>query len=125
MANKPLNLNPGRQYPLVAEQAFDFTHVADSGVPVKILRLPRGATILSGTLSVTTAFGGALALGPAGTPAMYGSLAGAVGNVALTPTFKANEASELFLTPAAASTAGKGVLRVTYVITDRANEVQP
>ena len=39
MANKKLTLNPGRQYPLVATQAFTFENVSESGVAVVLAKL--------------------------------------------------------------------------------------
>ena len=45
MANKKLTLNPGRQYPLVAMQAFTFENVSESGVAVPLAKLPRGAVV--------------------------------------------------------------------------------
>ena len=128
MANKKLPLNPGRQYPLVLTQKFTFEHMADAGVAVKIASLPRGAVVLSGTLNVTTAFGATnkIALGFAGAATTHGDIdVATTGLKSLTVTGEPSDKVDLFATPNNALTAGAGVLTLTYVIVDRANEAQP
>lgn len=128
MANAKLTLNPGRQYPLVLTQAFTFANVADAGVAVKVASLPRGAVILSGSLNVTTAFGAGnkIAIGFAGAATAHGDLDVATAGIKnLTVTGTASDKVDLIATPNNALTAGAGVLTLTYVIVDRANEAQP
>ena len=128
MANKKLTLNPGRQYPLVATQAFTFENVSESGVAVVLAKLPRGAVIVDGTVNVTTGFGAGatLKLGFTGTGTAHGTIdvsAAAIKPITLTGT--PSDKTELIATPGGAYTAGAATLYLTYVITDRANEAQP
>ena len=128
MANKKLTLNPGRQYPLVAMQAFTFENVSESGVAVPLAKLPRGAVVVGGTVNVTTGFGAGatLKLGFAGADALHGTIdVSAVGVKPVTATGVASDKTELIATPGGAYTAGAATLHLTYVITDRANEAQP
>ena len=127
MPNKKLILNAGRQWPLYAEQVIDFDHLAEAGVAVKVLSIPRNATIIAGDfLTVTPFAGGTIKVGTKGTPDAYGSPAvAAVGKKPLTLTDAPVGEAALFITPSAAMTAGKGILRIGYLIADRANEAQP
>lgn len=128
MANKPLHLNPGRQYPLVLSQAFTFEHLADAGTPVVVARLPRGAVVLSGSVVIGTAFGAGatIKLGFAGADAAHGTIdVAAAGVKNVTVTGAASDKTELIATPGAALTAGAATLHLTYIIADRANEAQP
>lgn len=128
MANKPLALNPGRQYPLVASQAFTFENLSEAAVAVVLAKLPRGALILSGSLNVTTAFGAGatIKLGFAGADTAHGTIdVATVGIKPITLTGVASDKTALIGTPGGAYTAGAATLHLTYIIGDRANEVQP
>ena len=121
-----IKLNPGRQYPLVLEQAFTANDL-DGTNAVVAAKLPRDAIILRGYISVTKAFSaGTIGVGVAGAATAYGSLNTAtLGIKALTATGTPVGASELKLTPSAALTGGGATLVVEYIIAGRANEAQP
>ena len=114
-----IKLNPGRQYPLVLEQAFTADDLDGTNAVVAI--------ILRGHISVTKAFSaGTIGVGVTGAATAYGSLnTAAPGIKALTATGTPVGASELKLTPSAALTGGEATLVVEYIIAGRANEAQP
>ena len=124
-AAKKLVLNAGRQYPLVLEQAFTHENL-DGTLATLIAKVPRNGVITAGSVHVTTAFGtGAkLCIGTAADDDAYGELdVATVGTKALVPTNAEIGAGELYAKAPTAVTAGAGVLRITYFMTGRANEV--
>lgn len=128
MANTPLTLNHGRQYPLVVSQSFTFANVADAGVAASIAKLPRGAVILDAKLVITAGFGAGstLAFGTPTSGAAYGTIdVSAPAVKPLTITGVASDQTTLTATPNAALTAGAATLYLTYVVGGRANEAQP
>lgn len=133
MANAKLNPVSGRQYPLVAEVAFDYTQLADTGVAVPAVNLPYGAVVIGGGVVVETAFNTAtsavLDVGDAASGNRYKDDVNlkTVGYTALVPTGYVSDGAPLKLTPTlvgAAATAGKGRLIVMYAIKGRAHEAQ-
>ena len=97
-----------------------------------IINLPPGAVVLAGELSVTTAFDGttyALIVGDSASTNRYLSTADrkAAGRTALVPTgyVSLGEPIRLTVTPTGTTTAGAGTIRIQYIVTGRANEVQP
>lgn len=134
MANKALTLNRGRQNRLVAEQAFTFENLADTGVGVVAVKLPVGAVVIGGGVVVDTAFNTAtsavLDVGDATTANRYKDDVDlkTAGYTALVPTGYVSDGSDIVVTPAlvgTAATAGAGRLVVEYYIQGRAQEVQP
>ena len=132
MANAPLSLNPGRQYPLVAEQVITAAKMNESGVAVKAITLPTGAVVVGGAVAVDTAFDAATAVldvGDAGSANRYKNDVNiaATGYTALVPTGYVSDGSPITVTPvfADAVTVGSLRLQVHYVIGGRANEAQP
>lgn len=132
MANAPLPLNPGRQYPLVAEQVITAAKMNESGVAVKAITLPTGAVVVGGAVAVDTAFDAATAVldvGDAGSANRYKNdvNVAATGYTALVPTGYVSDGSPITVTPvfADAVTVGSLRLQVHYVIGGRANEAQP
>ena len=91
-----IKLNPGRQYPLVLEQAFTADDL-DGTNAVVAAKLPRDAIILRGHISVTKAFSaGTIGVGVTGAATAYGSPNTAtLGIKALTATGTPVGASEL------------------------------
>lgn len=133
MPNATLRLNSGRQYPLVAIQEFDYTHVADNVVQVQMAKLPVGAVVIGGELIVDVAWNtgtsATLSVGDAGNGARYGSALDlkTTGRKALTPTGYVSDGAEVMATPVlsgTAATAGKARLILQYVIGGRAHEAQ-
>jgi hypothetical protein len=134
MPNAKLNLDVGRQKALFAEVAFDFSHVQDNGVAVPAVKLPYGAQIVGGAVTVDTAFnpGTSLVLdvGDSTVANRYindANLA-SVGRTPLGITGFVSDGSAIQIVPVlvgAAPTQGKARLLVTYVIKGRAEEVQP
>ena len=129
MANKKLMLNPGRQYPLVLEQSFTYEEIADAGVAVKVGSLPANAVVLSGFITTTTPFGAGktVNVGVTGAPTALGAAldVAANGMDPLVTTGAIVAGKDIFVTPVAAMTVGAATLYVTYVLKDRANEVNP
>lgn len=133
MPNATLRLNPGRQYPLVAIQEFDYTHVADNIVQVQMVKLPVGAVVTGGELIVDTAWNtgtsASLSIGDTTNGARYGATLDlkTTGRKALTPTGYVSDGAEVMATPVlsgTAATAGKARLILQYVIGGRAHEAQ-
>lgn len=139
MANKALKLNSGRQYPLVAEVAFGFENVTDTGVAVPAVKLPIGAQVIGGSVVIDTAFnfvlgtGGSAVLdvGDSAVDTRYANDVNlvAAGRTALVPTGFVANGEDIAIKPVlttitTAATAGKGRLVVEYVMANRANEVQ-
>lgn len=130
MANTPLKLANGRQYPLFAEVTIDVANMNESGVAITAIKLPYGAQIIDGAVITETGFDAAtatLAVGDAATPNRYGTAnIAAVGRVALTPTGFVSDGGDLTVTPTFADpvTMGKVRVQVQYVISNRAHEVQ-
>lgn len=133
MANQSIKPANARQYPLFAEQSFDFTQLADTAVPVTAIKLPYGAQIIGGAVIVDTAFNtgtsAVLDVGDATTGNRYKNDVDlkAVGLTALVPTGYVSDGAELLVTPVlvgGAATAGKVRVQVQYVIAGRAHEVQ-
>lgn len=134
MPNAKLTLDVGRQKSLHAEITFDYTHIADNGVAVPAIKLPYGAQVVGGALTVDTAFNPgtslALAVGDAVTGTRYAAAVDlkTVARTALTLTSFVSDGNPVLVTPTlvgAAATAGKARLQVSYIIKNRAEEVQP
>lgn len=128
MANKALPLNTERQYPLIAMQEFTFEHIADAGVAVPILKLPRGARVLRGQLIATTGFTATstIKIGTLASDARFGTIdATAAGVDNLTIPADTVEDTTFYAKPSIAMLAGAATLWVEYVIPGRGNEVQP
>jgi hypothetical protein len=134
MANETLKLEAGRQYPLYAQQSFDYTNLSETGVAVPAVNLPDDAVVVGGMVVVDTAFNTATSAvvdaGDAGDANRYLNDADlkAVGAYPLVPTGEKNVTAGVTLTPTlvgAAATQGAGRLIVAYILTGRANEVQP
>lgn len=96
-----------------------------------IINLPPGAVVVGGELEVGTAFDGstyALIVGDSASTNRYLSTADrkAAGRTALVPTgyVSLGEAIRLTVTPTGTTTAGAGTIRIQYIVTGRANEVQ-
>ena len=113
-----------------AELAFGKTNIVSTAFDV--INLPAGAVILAGSLTVETAFDTAsysVAVGDAVTPARYLAAADrkALGVTALVPTGYRGEGENIRVTIVNADvcTTGKATLRVQYITTGRANEVNP
>lgn len=126
-AATPLVLNTGRQYPLVLQQSFTFANL-DGALQTLIAKIPRNAVITAGNLQVSTAFGAGstLSFGTAASATAYGTIDTATtGAKALTLTGAEVGAADLFVKASGTLTAGAATLYLTYVLTDRANEVQP
>lgn len=133
MPNATLRLNSGRQYPLVAIQEFDYTHVADNVVQVQLAKLPVGAVVTGGELIVDTAWNtgtsASLSIGDTASGTRYGATLDlkTTGRKALTPTGYVSDGAEVMATPVlsgTAATAGKARLILQYVISGRAHEAQ-
>lgn len=132
MANAPLSLNPGRQYPLVDEQVITAAELNETGVAVKAIRLPVGAVVVGGAVVVDTAFDAATAVldvGDVGSANRYKNDVNiaATGYTALVPTGYVSDGSPITITPvyADAVTVGRLRLQVHYIVGGRANEAQP
>jgi hypothetical protein len=136
----------GAQYVMETEFVFNFdnTMVSVAGAEVDfgktnivstafdVINLPAGAVILAGSLTVETAFDTAsysVAVGDSGNAARYLAAADrkALGVTALVPTGYRGDGENLRVTiiNADVCTVGKATLRVQYITTGRANEVNP
>ena len=132
MANAPLKLANGRQYVMMAEQVITVAEMNESTVPVTCIKLPYGAVVVGGAVITDVAFDAATAtvdVGDATTGNRYlndGTIA-ALGRVALVPTGYVSDGADIRITPTFADevTVGKIRVQVQYVITGRAQEVQP
>lgn len=134
MANATLTLNAGRQYVLAVEVAFDYTHIADTGVAVTAVKLPVNSEVVGGALIVDTAFdpGTSLVLdiGDSGSANRYGNDIDleVAARTALTLTgYKNTSGLDMIITPTLVSTApteGAARLLVEYIIVGRAHEAQ-
>jgi hypothetical protein len=133
MPNVALKPSTARQYVLSAEVEFDFTNIADTGVPVTAVKLPFGAQVVGGALIVdtvwTTTGAATLAVGDAASGTRYAASTNlkAAARTALTLTGYVSDGSDIVITPTLADTAaaaGKARLVVEYVIAGRAQEVQ-
>lgn len=118
--------------PIVGTNEVDFgkTNIAATVVPA--INLPQGAVVVGGSLTVETGFDTAsytVSVGDSGNAARYLAAADrkAAAQTALVPTGYRGEGENLTMTITNADvcTAGKATLRVLYVITGRANEVNP
>lgn len=132
MANATLKLNPGRQYPLVAEVTITAAEMNESGVAVAAINLPAGAVVTGGAAIVDTAFDAATAtlnIGDATTANRYKANVNiaTAGLTALVPTGYVSNGAPIAVVPtfADAVTVGSLRLQVTYVMGGRANEAQP
>ncbi len=129
----------GRQYPLYSKVDFTFE---DLGTPVtastilEAAGIPTGARIISGNLVVTTAWVGPAAatvdVGDGDDTDRYSSSPldlKSTGRKPLTITgfeYAGQDAIDLdLIQTTSVSTAGVGYLEFSYVIDERANEVQP
>ena len=132
MANAPLKLANGRQYVMMAEQVITAAEMNESTVPVAAVKLPYGAVVVGGAVIVDTGFDAATAtidVGDSTTGNRYlndGNIA-AAGVRTLVPTGYVSDGAEITVTPTFADAVTEGSIRVQvqYVITGRAQEVQP
>lgn len=129
MAILAKDMNHGRQYPLVASQAFDYTEL-ESGVGVDAVKLPDGARVIGGAVVIESAFDATVTagIGDAGSATRYAAAVAldATGLTALTPTgFKVSGDNFVTITASGAVTQGAGYLEVHYVMDGRSNEVVP
>ena len=130
MAILAKDMNHGRQYPLVATQAFDYTEL-ESGVGVNAVKLPDGARVIGGAVYITSAFDATrtIDVGDATVPDRYSATpvdAAAAGRTALDITgFKVSGDNEVQLTVSGAVTQGAGYIEVQYIMDGRSNEVVP
>jgi hypothetical protein len=136
----------GAQFTMEAEFAFNFddTMKNTSGVAVdfgllntaattfNVINLPMGAVVLSGSLTVETAFDAAsyaVVVGDSAVANRYLATADrkAAGVTPLVPTgYKGDgENISIGITCADVCTAGRAVLRLTYITTGRINEQNP
>jgi len=113
-----------------ATKDFGLTNIAATSFD--IINVPEGAVILGGSLTVDTAFDTAsyaVVIGDSVVANRYLATADRKGaaHTALTPTGyrTAGENIRIGITNADVCTAGKGVVRIQYAITGRANEVVP
>lgn len=131
--NKALSLDVGRQSILSASIAFDFQHIADTGVAVKAINLPYGAVVQSGRVIVDTAFDNAtsavLDVGDAVVANRYKNDVNlkVAGVTELVPTGYTSDGGAVLITPVlvGAGTVGAARLIVNYTIAGRAGETQP
>lgn len=134
------------QYPLSADFTFNFDdtmmdkdgNIKDfktvgTSIVADVIPLPPGATVISGHVVTGTAVDGSTAynisIGDSGSATRYLGATDkmAAGLTALVPTGFVGAGENLRLTvapTAAAATAGKVTIRVTYVIAGRTSEVQ-
>ncbi len=132
MPNAILKPVAGRQYPLHAEVAFDFTQINDTAVAVPAIKLPYGAQIISGAVIVDVAFNAAtssvLDVGDSTTPNRYVNDVNlkVVGRTPLVPTGYVSDGADLQILPVTSgtNTAGSGRVQIQYVIANRAHEAQ-
>lgn len=132
MANAALKLANGRQYVLMAEQVITAAEMNESGVAITAVKLPYDAVVVGGAVIVDTGFDAATAtidVGDATVGNRYlndGNIA-AAGVRALVPTGFKSDGAEITVTPTFADPVTVGSIRVQvqYVITGRAQEVQP
>jgi len=130
--------NADRQYPLVAKVSFTYADFTGStGVGLTALDMPGSARIIGGALNITTVFDSATSdtidVGDGTTAARYLAALDvtALGRTVLVPDQLDNDTSgtsAVFLEwtgVGAVPSAGAGFLEVEYVMSDRANEVQP
>jgi len=122
----------GRQWPLTAK--VDFTFADADGVSVELVDIPGGAVVTGGSVVIVNAWDSStsavLDLGDKTTGDRYVSNldAKATGGTAVVPAgaaFTVTDAVVLNITNTGAPTVGDGYVIVSYVLNDRANEVQP
>ena len=122
----------GRQWPLTAK--VDFTFEDADGVSVELVDIPGGAVVSGGAVVIVNAFDSAtsavLDLGDKTTGDKYVSNLDAkvVGGTAIVPAgapFTVTDAVVLNITNTGTPTVGDGYVLVSYVLSGRANEVQP
>ena len=113
-----------------AELDFGKTNIVSTAFDV--INLPAGAVVLAGSLTGETAFDTAsysVSVGDSVTPARYLAAADrkALGVTNLVPTGYRGEGENIRVTIVNADvcTTGKATLRVQYITTGRANEVNP
>lgn len=127
--------NPGRQSPITAVVELSYSDLP-TGVAVKAVRLPAGAVVIGGGLKTVTADNGGTSVvvdvgdsasgsayindHNAKTAALFTALATKLGAEYAT----ADDITVTRVEGGTASTAGALLLVVTYVIVDRATEVQ-
>lgn len=130
MAISAKNMNHGRQYPLVATQAFDYTEL-ESGVAVVAVKVPDGTRVIGGAVYITSAFDASrtIDVGDTADPDRYSATpiaASAAGVTALDITgYKYPQTGTIDLTVDGAVTQGEGYIEVQYIRDSRANEVVP
>lgn len=126
MATK-LNLNSSRQYSLTAVQPISFDNF-DGTVGLDVMKLPRDAIVVGGSINVTAAFDAThtISIGDGTTAALHGAIdVATVGVKPLTLTGTPSDKVKLVATASGALTKGAGYLIVTYVLPNRGNEAQP
>lgn len=107
------------QWPLATLAELDFTDMKDTK-PIKVAFIPDGAVVTGISLHTDVAFSGTVALTL--DAASIGSLA-AVADTAVTGYPKrVATGGWIMATPSAAQTKGHAMVRVEYVLPDRANE---
>lgn len=138
MANVSIALNHGRQNALVVDQTVNFDQIADTGVAVNVVKLPMGAIITGGYITVVTAnnigtsqailltgAGAALVAAQDGKAAAGASTAFTAASCGKNPL---TTSGYVTLTPTnvgTAATAGAVRVVVEYIIEGRGTEAQP
>lgn len=131
MAIATANKNNGRQWPLVARQAFTLAEMED-GVAIEAIDLPIGSIVLSGTMVITEVFDSTtsdtIEVTGGGAP-VGATTVQATGLTDLVPTGveqTLGDTVDLTWTSGGGTpTTGAGYVEVMYIITSRANENQP
>lgn len=127
-----ISKDSGRQWPLTAK--VDFTFADADGVSEEIVDIPGGAVVTGGQVVIVNAWDSAtsavLDLGDKTTGDRYVSNADAktVGATALIAdggAFTVTDSVVINITNTGTPTVGDGYVIVSYVLDNRANEVQP
>ena len=130
-----ITFDTGRQYPLVESADFVLGDLT-SGEAVPLIKLPQGATVIGGTLTISTVFNStssdAIDIGDDGDANRYtaspvSGQALACTELSLTGyTYSANNTVDITWTSGGGTpTTGAGTVRVMYVLDGRSHEVQP
>lgn len=122
----------GRQWSLTAK--IDFTFEDADGVTVELVDIPGGAVVTGGALVIVNAFDSATSatatVGDTTTADLFASGIDAkvVGGTSLVPAGAESTvtgAATLTITNVGTPTVGDGYVLISYVLSGRANEVQP
>lgn len=124
----------GRQWPLTAIAPFTLDDVK-AGTSVEIMDLPAGALVIGGSVVVVNAFDSVttsvLVVGDKTTANRFGSAINikTLGGVSLQPAgaaFATKDAVTIkFSETGGAATVGDGYVIISYILENRANEVNP